>query len=57
MVALIRVNFSSVSLMEHTPVEAQNQALAIQPINRGFNAVIEATVEAKRYVFKHEKKS
>jgi hypothetical protein len=40
----------TISVVELSPVEAQIKHRQIQPINRGFNAVIEATVDATRYV-------
>lgn len=40
----------TISVIELSPVDAQIKHQQIQPINRGFNAVIEATVEATRYV-------
>jgi hypothetical protein len=40
----------TISVVELSPVEAQIKHRHIQPINRGFNAVIEATVDATRYV-------
>jgi len=47
----------TISVVELTPVDAQIKHRQIHPINRGFNAVIEATVEATRYVVMHDKKS
>jgi hypothetical protein len=46
----------TISVVELSPVEAQIKHRQIQPINRGFNAVIEATVEATRYVVLKDKK-
>jgi len=46
----------TISVVELLPVEAQIKHRQIQPINRGFNAVIEATVEATRYVVLKDKK-
>ncbi|MCX9085028.1 MAG: DUF447 family protein [Candidatus Methanoperedens sp.] len=40
----------TISFVELSPVEAQIKHRQMKPINRGFNAVIEATVEATRYV-------
>jgi len=46
----------TISVVELSPVEAQIKHRQIQPINRGFNAVIEATIEATRYVVLKDKK-
>jgi hypothetical protein len=46
----------TISLVELSPVEAKIKQQQIKPINRGFNAVIEATVEATRYVVLKDKK-
>lgn len=46
----------TISVVELSPVEAQIKHRQIKPINRGFNAVIEATVEATRYVVLKDKK-
>jgi hypothetical protein len=46
----------TISVVELLPVESKIKRRQIKPINRGFNAVIEATVEATRYVFLKEKK-
>jgi hypothetical protein len=46
----------TISVVELSPVEAQIKHRQIQPINRGFNAVIEATVDATRYVVLKDKK-
>ncbi len=46
----------TISVIELSPLEAQIKHRQIQPINRGFNAVIEATVEATRYVVLKDKK-
>jgi hypothetical protein len=46
----------TISVVELLPVEAQIKHCHIQPINRGFNAIIEATVEATRYVVLKDKK-
>jgi len=44
------------SVVELSPVKGKINTLKIKPVNRGFNAVIEATVHATRYVLLHEKK-
>jgi hypothetical protein len=46
----------NISVVELLPVEAKINRRQIKPINRGFNAVIEATVEATRYVVLKDKK-
>jgi hypothetical protein len=46
----------TISVVELSPVEAQIKRRQIKTINRGFNAVIEATVEATRYVVLKDKK-
>jgi len=46
----------TISVVELLPVESKIKRRQIQPINRGFNAVIEATVEATRYVVLKDKK-
>lgn len=46
----------TISVVELLPVESKIKHRQIQPINRGFNAVIEATVEATRYVVLKDKK-
>ncbi|MCZ7402969.1 MAG: DUF447 family protein [Candidatus Methanoperedens sp.] len=40
----------TISVVELSPVESKIKRRQIKPINRGYNAVIEATVEATRYV-------
>lgn len=45
-----------ISIVEMSPVNGKTNKLKIKPVNRGFNAVIEATVHATRYVLLHEKK-
>ncbi len=40
----------NVSVVELIPVEAKINHKAIKPVNRGFNAVIEALIHATRYV-------
>lgn len=47
----------TISVVELLPVKSKIKHRQIKPINRGFNAVIEATVEATRYVALKEKKS
>jgi hypothetical protein len=44
------------SVVELSPVNGKINIMKIKPVNRGFNAVIEATVHATRYVLLHEKK-
>lgn len=46
----------NLSVVELLPVKAKIKQRQIKPINRGFNAVIEATVEATRYVVLKDKK-
>jgi hypothetical protein len=46
----------TISVVELSPVESKIKRRQIKPINRGFNAVIEATVEATRYVVLKDKK-
>jgi len=46
----------TISVVELLPVESKINRRQIKPINRGFNAVIEATVEATRYVVLKDKK-
>lgn len=45
-----------ISIVEISPVKGKINTQKIKPVNRGFNAVIEATVHATRYVLLHEKK-
>jgi len=40
----------NISVVELTPVRSKIQRRKIMPVNRGFNAVIEATVHATRFV-------
>jgi hypothetical protein len=42
------LNPGKIKKSQLSPLEAQIKHRQIQPINRGFNAVIEATVEATR---------
>ena len=45
-----------ISVVELTPVNGEIVHSTVKPVNRGFNAVIEASVDATRYViFKEEK--
>jgi len=46
----------TISVVELSPVGSKIKRRQIKPINRGFNAVIEATVEATRYVVLKDKK-
>jgi hypothetical protein len=50
------LNPGKIKKSQLSPLEAQIKHCHIQPINRGFNAVIEATVEATRYVVLKDKK-
>ncbi len=45
-----------ISLVELSPVDGKINRRKIQPVNRGFNAVIEAAIHATRYVVFREKK-
>ena len=45
-----------ISVVELTPVSGAIVRKTIKPVNRGFNAVIEASVDATRYVIFKEKK-
>ncbi len=45
-----------ISAVELSPVSGKINNLKIKPVNRGFNAVIEATVLATRYVLHRENK-
>ena len=40
----------NISVVELSPVRSKIQKRKIMPVNRGFNAVIEATVHATRYI-------
>jgi hypothetical protein len=46
----------NISVVELLPVESKIKHRQIKPVNRGFNALIEATVEATRYVVLKDKK-
>lgn len=45
-----------ISLVELSPVDGKINQRKIQPVNRGFNAVIESSIHATRYVVFKEKK-
>ncbi len=46
----------NVSVVELSPIKGKINQLKLQPVNRGFNAVIEALIHATRYVvFKEQK--
>lgn len=45
-----------ISVVELTPVKGKINQLKLQPVNRGFNAVIEASIHATRYVILKEQK-
>ncbi len=45
-----------ISVVELTPVRGKIGRRIIKPVNRGFNAVIEAAIHATRYVSLKEKK-
>ncbi|MCX9015191.1 MAG: DUF447 family protein [Candidatus Methanoperedens sp.] len=45
-----------ISVVELSPVSGAVNSRTVKPINRGFNAVIEASVDATRYVIFREKK-
>ncbi len=45
-----------ISVAELSPVEGRINSKKIQPVNRGFNAVIEAAIHATRYVSLREEK-
>ncbi len=45
-----------ISLVELSPVDGKINQRKIQPVNRGFNGVIEAAIHATRYVVFKEKK-
>lgn len=45
-----------ISVVELTPVNGEVIRSTVKPVNRGFNAVIEASVDATRYVIFKEKK-
>ena len=49
-------NGEKTSVVELSPVKGKINTLKIKPVNRGFNAVIEATVHATRFVLHKEKK-
>lgn len=46
----------NVSVVELSPIKGKINKLKIKPVNRGFNAVIEALIHATRYVVFKEKK-
>lgn len=46
----------NVSVVELSPVKGKINQLKLQPVNRGFNAVIEALIHATRYVVSKEQK-
>lgn len=46
----------NISLVELSPVKGKVITKKIQPVNRGFNAVIEASIHATRYVVLKEQK-
>ena len=46
----------NISVVELSPVKGKITARTLQPINRGFNAVIEAAIHATRYVILKEQK-
>lgn len=45
-----------ISVVELSPVKGKINQLKLQPVNRGFNAVIEASIHATRYVILKEQK-
>ena len=45
----------NISVVEMTPVKGKIHRKVIKPVNRGFNAVIEASIHATRYVGKKDK--
>lgn len=45
-----------ISVVELSPVKGKINQIKLQPINRGFNAVIEASIHATRYVILKEQK-
>lgn len=47
---------NKISVAELSPVEGRINSKKIQPVNRGFNAVIEAAIHATRYVSLKEEK-
>jgi hypothetical protein len=46
----------NISVVELTPAKGKIYARKIKPVNRGFNAVIEASIHATRYVILKEQK-
>ncbi len=46
----------NVSVVELSPIKGKINQLKLQPVNRGFNAVIEALIHATRYVILKEQK-
>lgn len=46
----------NVSVVELSPIKGKIITRKLQPVNRGFNAVIEATIHATRYVSLNEQK-
>lgn len=47
---------TKISVVELSPINGKINIKKIQPINRGFNAVIEASIHATRYVISREQK-
>jgi Uncharacterized conserved protein len=52
--AKIERETSEALIVDLNPLHEQVDALALHPVNRGFNSIIEATVHATRYVRTHD---